>query len=395
MNTIQDLFISLTDLNFQTKRASRGELAENSQALMGRIFVVFGGIDPVLDAIALEPEERAEKLSAGLFAAIRWALQHEGLYFREILAWAYQDAVAEEHRLLSPVRLSQIKERLGTTSFGTTSLQKHYLFSDDSTLRYPAKEYCAFFEGRVTDDLAFAYHKKSDHFEWQFAELKDSLGETLFASLKSSILRVAIEDHLAVNDPRFALLFEGEQDSALISERMAEVVKDLSDPIVIEYALNITDKLIQHIQATEVGQDSVVAAFVHHLDFEANIDLGFSLEFHFQPASHFIQKLRTTGIDFNPVFTGLLGMPAETTPTALVEAVAERLPQIPNTQYLKKQDVWLGAFIDAYPVDQLLAMELDSKTTSRLYRIKGDTRLRDKTTDPDYLADLLAQDMGL
>lgn len=395
MNKIKDLFSSLTDFNFKSSRATRSDLAENAQALMAKIFSVFGGIDPVLEAISLEPQEKGDKLSSAVFTAVRWALQHEGPYFKEILNWAYKDAVAEEPRLLNPLRLAQIKERLGGASFGTTRLQRHCLFSNDSTMQYPANEYCTFFEGMVTDEMRFTYHGKGGNFELQFTRLQNSLSETIFANLRPNLQRVAIEDHLAVDDPRFALLFEGEQGSALISERMAEVMKDLCDPVIIEQALSITDKLTQHIQATGVGLDEVMTSFVHHLDFADNSDLGFSLDFHFLPASHFIQKLRKIGVNFNPVFAALLGMPTETSPTSLIQAVAERLPPIPNTQYLRKQDVWLGAFVDAYPVDQLLEMDLDSKTTSRLYRVKGDTRLRDKTTDPDYLVDVLAQDMGL
>jgi len=394
MHTIQDLFTSLTDLNFQARRSKPVDLAEMAQALIGKIYVLFGGLDPVVEAIRLEPEDKCERLSAALYETLRWGLQHEGMYFKEILAWAYKDA-AEEKRILTPVRLVQIQERLNGSASGKARLQKHCLFSNNATMRYPANEYCTFFGRRVADELKFTYQNKAAHFVSQYTDLKNSLSEIQLATLKSNLQRVAIEDHLAIDDPRFPLLFEGEQDSALISERLAEVIKDLSDPLIIIYAKSIVDKLVQHIEATEVGQDEVIAAFVHHLDFEVNEDLAFNLEFHFLPASQFIQKLRAVGIDFNPVFTGLLGMPAATTPTALVEAVVERLPQIPNAQYLRKQDVWLGAFIDAYPVDQLLAMELDSKTTSRLYRVKGDTRLRDKTTDPDYLADVLAQDMGL
>ena len=395
MNNIKELFRSLADFNFNSSRATRSDLAENAQALMAKIFSVFGGIDPVLEAISLEPQEKGDKLSSAVFTAVRWALQHEGPYFKEILTWAYKDAVAEEPRLLNPLRLAQIKERLGGTFFETTHLQRHCLFSNDSSMRYPANEYYTFFEGMVTGEMILAYRGKGGDFESQFAQLQSSLNENLFAKLRPSLQRVAIQDHLVVDDPRFDLLFEGEQGSALTSERMAEVMRDLCDPVIIEQAMSITDKLSQHIQASGVGLDEVVAAFVHHLDFEENLDLGFSLDFHFLPATYFIQKMEEIGIDFAPVFTSLLGLPEKTSPSVLIEAVAERLPQIPNTQYLRKQDVWLAAFVNAYPVDQILEMDLDSKTTSRLYRVKGDTRLRDKTTDPDYLVDVLAQDMGL
>jgi hypothetical protein len=377
----------------QNGSGSRGQI-EYAKEAMNKIFAVFDNLDPLVNAMQLEPPARISRLCHEFCILLGMALRLEGPCVEKILAWAYMDLTSDNPRLLTPDRKMIVQQQIDKGILAKEK-QRIHLFNQEGRPRYLVIQYFKFFEKALTKEMEVTFNENPEIFLRQILSIRTSLDTEPHTKIKAYFQCKAIEAHVDIDDHRHLYLFAGKQDAAVLSERMSQVVEDISDPVNMSYAKDIVDKLVKHAQAKRVSREDIIASFTHHLDFENDFELSFELDHYVLPAAYFIEKLKELGIDFISIFTKLLQMPVETHHATLIESVVERLPNIPKTDFLRKQEVWLGALIESHTVDQLLTLNMNAKTWSRLYLFKNDSRLRDKTQDADYLDDVLAYDLGL